>query len=125
MFMELFSKHDIPRDHIKKIIVRVPPLIMFLVGRPLTDNMSSSYSRLCLKVIGPMMLLDGEIDPRKFPNKSAPTDDVRKLADLFEIVLNDVTDPNALGPQSLTIIMKDGTEYSADCLLYTSDAADE
>jgi 2-methylcitrate dehydratase PrpD len=62
-----------------------------------------------------MMLLDGEIDPRKFPNKSAPSPDVKKLADLFEIVLNDVTDPNALGPQSLSIIMNDGTEYAADC----------
>ena len=115
MFVELFSEYDIPRDNIEKIIVRVPPLIMFLVGRPLTDTMSASYSRLCLKVIGPMMLLDGEIDPRKFPNKSAPSKEVRQLAELFEIVLNDVTDPNALGPQSLTIVMKDGTEYSADC----------
>ena len=115
MFMELFSDNKISIGEIEKISVYVPPLIMFLVGRPLMEQMSASYARLCLKVIGPMMLLDGEIDPRKFPNKSAPTPDVKKLAELFHIELNDVTDPNALGPQSMTVLMKDGTKYNLDC----------
>lgn len=115
MFMEIFESHTLPVDEIEKIIVRVPPLIMLLVGRPLTESMTASYARLCLKFIGPMMLLNGEIDPRLFPNRSAPSPEIKALGERFQIELNDITDPNALGPQSMNIIMKDGREFHADC----------
>jgi aconitate decarboxylase len=115
MFNELTAKHDIAPEQIEEIIVAVPPLIMLLVGRPLTDSMTSSYARLCLKFVGPMMLLRGEIDPRLFPEDSAPPDDVKALGERFTIVLNDITDPNALGPQSCTIRLKSGEEFHANC----------
>lgn len=115
MFMELLEAHEIDNDNIEEIIVDVPPLIMFLVGRPLTESMTASYSRLCLKFIGPMMLLNGEIDPRLFPDESAPSPEIKDLGERFTIRLNEVTDPNALGPQSCTIVMKSGEQYSAFC----------
>ena len=115
MFNELNAKHDISVDEIEEVVVKVPPLIMLLVGRPLTRSMTSSYARLCLKFVGPMMLLHGDIDPRLFPEDSAPPEDIRQLGERFTIVLNDITDPNALGPQSCTIKMKSGREYSAFC----------
>ena len=37
MFMEIFSKNNIDIQDIEEIKVEVPPLIMLLVGRPLTD----------------------------------------------------------------------------------------
>ena len=40
---------------------------------------------------------------------------IRDRGDRFNIQLNDITDPNALGPQSCTIIMKSGEQYSAEC----------
>ena len=115
MFMELFAENDVAPDDIEEIIVRVPPLIMFLVGRPLTEAMTASYARLCLKFIGPMMLLRGEIDPRLFPNTSAPSAEIKSLGERFTIELNDITDPNALGPQSCTVRLKDGSERHAHC----------
>lgn len=115
MFMEMLETQPLPVDEIEKIIVRVPPLIMLLVGRPLTESMTASYSRLCLKFIGPMMLLKGEIDPRLFPNRAAPSPEIKELGERFQIELNDITDPNALGPQSMSVIMKDGREFHADC----------
>jgi len=115
MFMEITGKNKIEISEIEEINVYVSPLIMLLVGRPLTDSMTASYARLCLKYIGPMMLLDGEIDPRLFPDSSPPSDAIRTLGNRFNIQLNDITDPNALGPQSCTIIMKNGQQYSAEC----------
>ena len=115
MFQEIFAKRDLDPANIEEIIVRVPPLIMLLVGRPLTDAMTASYARLCLKFIGPMMLLNREIDPRLFPNRTPPPDDIKALGEKFNIQLNDIEDPNALGPQSMTIRMKDGTEINSDC----------
>ena len=61
------------------------------------------------------MLLKGEIDPRLFPNRAAPSPEIKELGERFQIELNDITDPNALGPQSMSVIMKDGREFHADC----------
>ena len=115
MFMEIFSQHEIDIEDIEEIKVEVPPLIMLLVGRPLTDKMTSSYARLCLKYVGPMMLLNGDIDPRLYPEGTGASDEIRELGERFNIVLNDVTDPNALGPQSCTVRLKSGIEYKAHC----------
>ena len=115
MFMEIFSKHDIDVQDIEEIKVEVPPLIMLLVGRPLTETMTSSYARLCLKYVGPMMLLNGDIDPRLYPEGTGASDEIKQLGERFNIVLNDITDPNALGPQSCTIRLKSGAEYKAHC----------
>lgn len=115
MFMDIFSKNDIDVAEIADIKVEVPPLIMLLVGRPLTETMTSSYARLCLKFVGPMMLLNGDIDPRLFPENNGPGEEIKKLGERFTIVLNDVTDPNALGPQSCTITLKSGQQYKAYC----------
>ena len=115
MFNEITAKHDIDVGQIEEVKVAVPPLIMLLVGRPLTNNMTSSYARLCLKFVGPMRLLNGEIDPRLFPENSPPPDDIKALGEKFTIELNDITDPNALGPQSCVIRMTSGEEYKAHC----------
>ena len=115
MFNEIFSKHKINVDEIEEIKVEVPPLIMLLVGRPLTESMTSSYARLCLKYVGPMWLLNGKIDPRLYPEGEGASDEIKALGERFNIVLNDITDPNALGPQSCTIRLKSGTEYKAHC----------
>lgn len=115
MFTEIFSQHKIDVNEIEDIKVEVPPLIMFLVGRPLTETMTSSYARLCLKYVGPMMLLNGGIDPRLYPEGAGASEEIKDLGERFNIVLNDITDPNALGPQSCTIRLKSGKEYKAHC----------
>jgi 2-methylcitrate dehydratase PrpD len=115
MFEALRSEHDFAASDVEKVIAHVPPLIMLLVGRPLEETMTSSYARLCLKVIGPMFLLDGEIDPRKLPEDAAPPEAVHALGERFDIRLNEITDPNALGPQSCEIVLKSGQTMRADC----------
>ena len=115
MFNEIFSEHKIDITEIEEIKVEVPPLIMLLVGRPLTEKMTSSYARLCLKYVGPMWLLNGKIDPRLYPEGTGASDEIKALGKRFNIVLNGVTDPNALGPQSCTIKLKSGKEYKANC----------
>ena len=115
MFNEIFAKHSIDVNDIEKIKVEVPPLIRLLVGRPLMETMTSSYARLCLKYVGPMRLLNGSIDPRLYPEGTGASDAIKALGERFNIVLNDTTDPNALGPQSCTIKLKSGKEYKAHC----------
>ena len=115
MFNEIFEKHEIEVNEIEEIKVEVPPLIRILVGRPLMEAMTSSYARLCLKYVGPMRLLNGSIDPRLYPEGTGASDEIKELGERFNIVLNDTTDPNALGPQSCTIKLKSGKEYKSHC----------
>lgn len=115
MIDQLRGEHGFAASDVEKVITHVPPLIMLLVGRPLEPQMTSSYARLCLKVIGPMYLMDGEIDPRKLPEDAALDPEVRALGERFDISLNHITDPNALGPQSCEIVLKSGKVLKADC----------
>lgn len=115
MFDMMRASTPFEASDIEQVIISVPPLIMLLVGRPLEETMTSSYARLCLKVIGPMYLLDGMIDPRKLPEAGALSAEVRELGQRFDIRLNHVTDPNALNPQSCEVILKSGKSLSADC----------
>jgi 2-methylcitrate dehydratase PrpD len=62
-----------------------------------------------------MMLLNGGVDPRLYPEGTGASEEIRELGERFNIVLNDITDPNALGPQSCTIRLKSGKEYKAHC----------
>ncbi len=115
MFDEMRAKADFNAADIEKVTVRVPPLIMLLVGRPLEPVMTASYARLCLKVIGPTYLFEGRIDPRKLPEDVILSAQIRDLGERFDIGLNDVSDPNALGPQSCEILLKNGERLTADC----------
>lgn len=62
-----------------------------------------------------MWLLNRGIDPRLYPEGSGASEEIKSLGEKFNIVLNDITDPNALGPQSCTIRLKSGAEYKAHC----------
>ena len=115
MFQELKSKHDFSANDIESVTAFVTPLIMLLVGRPLEEQMTSSYARLCLKVIAPMYLLDGEIDPRKLPEDAPLDDNIRAIGERIDIKLNHIEDPNALGPQSCEIVLKSGERLQAEC----------
>ena len=96
----------------KNIFVRieahVPPLIKRLVGRPYRSIMTPQYARLCLPFLAALMVRDGQIDPRNF-NAEAMTDPkLLNIAERLSITLDDNTDENAMGPQTLEVELSDG-----------------
>ncbi len=115
MFRDLQTDGPFELDSIARITMRVPPLILLLVGRPLTENMSSAYARLCLKYIGPVMLLEGDIDPVNFPEGQPVSKAVETLSKRLHIELDENKDPNALGPQTCEIEFTNGTILQAEC----------
>lgn len=86
---------------VERIVLRAPPLIHRLVGRPYQPDAPMSYNRLCLAFLGPLMLRDGIIDPRLTETDEA-------LAKRVEVVLDDNPDGNALSPQRLIVTLKSG-----------------
>lgn len=93
---------------IASINVSVPPLVMLLVGRPLEKDMTASYARLCLRFIVPLMLIDGDIDPRRFTTEVYSDPDILALSEKISILDDGNTDTNALGPQTVSITLNDG-----------------
>ncbi len=96
-------------DDILWIEVCVPSLIKRLVGRPMMNGMTPAYARLCLPLLTALMMKDGRIDPRRFVPDTFADPGILDLAGRVVVTVDDNPDPNALGPQSLTITLKDGS----------------
>ena len=97
-------------SEIRAVDVAAPPLIHRLVGRPYKSDMTSSYARLCLPFLVSLMLRDGIIDPRCFTPEEFADPDLVKLGKKVTVRIDGNPDHNALGPQSLTISLRDGSE---------------
>jgi 2-methylcitrate dehydratase PrpD len=102
-------------DDIAAINICVPPLIMLLVGRPREPGMTASYARLCLRFIVPLMLVDGDIDPRRFTDEVYNHDDIVSLSEKIVISDDGNIDKNALGPQSMSVTLNDGRILELNC----------
>jgi len=116
MLQECHQTQDFALDDIVEIRVYVPPLIMLLVGRPIEKDMTASYARLCLRFIVPLMLLDRDIDPRRFSREVYSDANVLSLAEKISILDDGNQDKNALGPQTMSIHLTDGREIALSCL---------
>ena len=75
------------------LIAHVPPLIARLVGRPMTQDMTPAYARLCLPFLAALMLRDGRIDPRRFGAETFVDPLIIKLAGKLRIAVDDNSDP--------------------------------
>ena len=89
-----------------RITAHVPPLVARLVGRPITDDMTPAYARLCLPFLTALMLRTGRIDPRRFTPEDFADPLLREIAATLTIEVDDNSDPNALSPQRLVIDRK-------------------
>ena len=116
MLQECNQTEDFNVDDISDIKVFVPPLIMLLVGRPIEKGMTASYARLCLRFIVPLMLLDRDIDPRRFTEDVYSDPEIVALSEKISILDDGNQDKNALGPQAMTIHLNDGREIALKCV---------
>ncbi len=107
--LDMRAERDFDALEVESIRADVPSLIALLVSRPSSPDMSPAYARLCLEYVVPRMLLDRTIDPLRFTTDWFGHADVVSLASRIECTINDNPDPNALGPQTISIGLKDGT----------------
>lgn len=94
---------------VARIEAFVPPLVHRLVGRPLQPSMTPAYARLCLPLLGALMLIDGRIDPRRFTPDVFSDPTIGALASKVVITRDSNDDPNALAPQRIVIKRTDGS----------------
>lgn len=107
--LDLREERDFDAGEVASLRADVPSLIALLVSRPALPDMSPAYARLCLEYVAGRMLLDRAIDPLRFTADWFGHADLVQLASRIECAVNDNSDPNALGPQTISITLKDGT----------------
>ena len=108
------ADHDFTAGDVERFTAHVPPLIELLVGRPLKDDMTPAYARLCLRFVAPLFLTDGAVDPRRFTADAFSSPALRALGARVAIVGDGNPDTNALSPQRFELLLKDGRLLTAD-----------
>jgi 2-methylcitrate dehydratase PrpD len=101
-------------QNLASLELHAPPLIVRLVGRPLTPDASPASARLCLPLLAALMLKEGRIDPRRFTAGTFGDPDIAALAARVRILHDGNPDPNALSPQRLVMRLADGSSIERD-----------
>ena len=95
-------------DAVEQVTARVPPLVHRLVARRVTDDMDVSYARLCCRYVAAVALLRGRVGLDDFRPAALRDSEVLELARRVDVVADGSSDPNALVPVTVEIMLRDG-----------------
>ena len=113
--LALLQAHRFAAADVAEVVVRAPPLIVRLVGRPSLPDPGASYARLCIGYAVAKVLQHGVLDPLHFRGDALIDPDTFELGSRVRLETDGNPDPNALAPQSVTIRLRSGTELSWRC----------
>ena len=111
-FMQLKAEHGFAAAEVESAEVGVPPLTHHLVGRPVTDDMTANYARLCGAYVAACALLQGELGIDDFSDECRRDPARLALGRRIKVVVDGNPNPNALTPITVRIRLKDGRELS-------------
>ena len=100
---------------VAEIVVEAPPLIHRLCGRPAMPGMSASYARLSIAFALANVLRHGALDLSHYRGEALHDPETLAVAEKVRVVINDVTDPNALVPQLITVRLNNGAVMGWRC----------
>lgn len=87
-----------------------PPLINHLVNRPARAGMNANYARLCFPYVAALALKEGRVPLSGFSRERLSGQNWLALADRIRVRSNDIGDPSAFTPQTLTATTQDGEQ---------------
>jgi 2-methylcitrate dehydratase PrpD len=100
-------------EDIERIIVRAPPLVLHLVGRPIVAPLEVNYARLCLPYVMAVALQRGAVTLADFTPPALADETTHAVARRTVIEQNDVANPAAFTPQTTTALMRNGSRREA------------
>lgn len=112
--LQLRAQHAFQAEDVDRLILRAPPLIHQLVGRPMQPQMQANYARLCFQYAGALALANGAVDISDFRPGRLTDPHLQALGRRLEVAIDDNPDPNALAPQTVIARLKNGCEYTVD-----------
>lgn len=105
----LMSEHGVTADRLERLVYTAPPLIYRLVGRPIRQDLTPNYARLCFPYLGAVTLLRGSVDLADFTPERLADPAVHALATRIEVVADDNPDPAAFVPAVAEARLVDGS----------------
>lgn len=106
--LRLIAEAPIAHDAVEAVRFHVPPLTARLIGRPLREDMTVAYSRLCLQFVGATSLRFGTVGLEHFSPQRLRDPETLDLARRLAVETDDNPDPNALGPQRVELRLRGG-----------------
>jgi 2-methylcitrate dehydratase PrpD len=112
--LQTCAAHDIA-----EIVVEGPPVIQRLCGRVPFAGMSPNFARLSTGFAIANVLRHGMLDLSHYRGDALHDPATIALAQKVRVTVSDITNPNALGPQHVTIRLNDGTvrDWRCDTML--------
>ncbi|MDX2144064.1 MAG: MmgE/PrpD family protein [Rhodospirillaceae bacterium] len=107
----LQAAHGFKADDVANVVCRVPPLPKRLVGRPDIADPLPNYAKLCLGYVCATALIKGTVDQFDFLPDALKRADVHALAARVEVIEDGNPDPNAFGPQTIIVTLKNGDQH--------------
>jgi 2-methylcitrate dehydratase PrpD len=111
----LRADHRFEPGAVARIIVRGPPLVVRLCGRPALPDPSPSYARLCMGFAIAKLLLRGGPDATHFRGAELRDPETYDLACRVGTESDGNPDPNALAPQQVEVLLNDGRRLAWRC----------
>ncbi|WP_299592277.1 MmgE/PrpD family protein [uncultured Microbulbifer sp.] len=112
--ISLQSAHGFSADDIETVCIKAPPLVRRLVDRPARSDMGHNYAKLCMGYIAATWLLTGRVDLTDYQPEKLRDPMRLSLAARISMAPNASDDPNALAPQRVEIVLRDGRELAID-----------
>ena len=105
---DLKSKHKLNKDDIKSIVCHVPPGVYKLVSRPIIENLTTNYAKLCARFVGASYMINDHLNIDTFTNqKYLNNKETLKFANKIKIEKNDNLDEKVLTPQFFSVTLMD------------------
>ena len=105
---DLKLKHKLNKDDIKSIVCNVPPGVYKLVSRPIIENLTTNYAKLCARFVGASYMINDHLNIDTFTDqKYLSNKETLKFADKIKIEKNDNLDEKVLTPQLFSVTLTD------------------
>ena len=107
--------HGFAAGEVAEVVVRGPPVLLRLTGRPDVPAPTPAYARLCMGYVVAKTLLHGTVDLDHYRPAALADAETHRLAALVRTEDDGSGDPNALAPQTVEVRLRDGRRLEWEC----------
>jgi aconitate decarboxylase len=107
--------HPFGADEVEAVRITGPPLIERLCGRSDIPTPNPSYARLCMGFVGAKVLQHGTIDLAHYRGAELADPVTHDLARRITIEADRNPDPNAMVPQDVVVVLRNGRKLEWQC----------
>src|SRR5262249_28028930 len=111
--LDLRCRMGFAAGDVERVIATVPPLVRHLVGRPVAEQPEPGYARLCAGYVSAKAVMNGTVGLDDFRPSALADSASKSVARRFQMEVDGNPDPNALGPVTVSVTLRDGRCYDA------------